>query len=827
MIAKKRKKVQTPVAVSFPDTRLPAWLDQEPRFVLALAGFLFLALIIYFRDFIFTPGTMIFGTDMSTQGFQTRKIAVDAVNSGAGLPLWNPFSYCGLPYLGALPGPIFFPTTILYFIMPLERAIGWSYLLMMLAGGLFAYFWIRELGLHRTAAAVCAVAYCFTGWVASTIHGGHDGRMFTILLTPLVFFFLERALKRRKTIYFLLMGTAVALQIVSPHAQMMYFSSLAATAYFLFRIYNIYKEEKSFAVLVKLASGFAAGFVLAVALSAIHFGPFMANQALSHRQARGYEYTTQFSMHPLETMTLLVPGFSGEPEAYWCSSGFKSHCEYMGLVPLIFAAVALAWRRNRNTWFFTFLGIGALLWSFGGFTPFFKLPYNLLPYGKVGRGPNMMFFVFAFSAITLAGYGIDYMLSGARGRQGGNENNAARGFKVIIAFAGAVLLLFLILGLGKKEMPAILAGIAEPARRPLLEYYYPAIIKAAFGSTVVAGVILALALLWRKGRLPLIVFAALLSVIAFGDLLRMDHRWVMTEKPAERYVRDEVVRHLEKEKEPYRVFLYPFPGTNDYWDNTLLYFQIPTINASMPLRLKWYEELMGTHMFNNLVVYPRLWNMLNTRYVSITYRNAPIELEKGRIIKPGQFQPLFEKSFSFLGKMMEVRYSSNYDLPKKVLYENPRAWPRFRLFTKFEVLEDDRKFIRRFNDPAFDPEQTLILAEQPEFDPAALDGSEPGGEVTLEGYSYDRLELTVQCDQPSLLYLAETYHPYWRAEVDGKPARIYRVNLAMRAMFLEPGRHEVVMSYHSPPFIWGRRLSLVSLLLLAAAVGWTFYRKDW
>ena len=804
MIAKKRKKVQTPVAVSFPDTRLPAWLDQEPRFVLALAGFLFLALIIYFRDFIFTPGTMIFGTDMSTQGFQTRKIAVDAVNSGSGLPLWNPFSYCGLPYLGALPGPIFFPTTILYFIMPLERAIGWSYLLMMLAGGLFAYFWIRELGLHRTAAAVCAVAYCFTGWVASTIHGGHDGRMFTILLTPLVFFFLERALKRRKTIYFLLMGTAVAFQIVSPHAQMMYFSSLAATAYFLFRIYNIYKEEKSFAAIVKLASGFAAGFVLAVALSAIHFGPFMANQALSHRQARGYEYTTQFSMHPLETMTLLMPGFSGEPEAYWCSASFKLHCEYMGLIPLIFAAVALAWRKNRHTWFFTFLGIVALLWSFGGFTPFFKLPYHLLPYGKVGRGPNMMFFVFAFSVITLAGYGIDYMLSATGGREVENEDNAARGFKVIAAFAGAILLLFLILGLGKKEMPAILAGVADSSRRPLLEYYYPNIIKTAFGSTVVAGFIVALALLWRKGRLPLIAFLGLLSVVVFCDLLRMNHKWIAVEKPAERYVRDKVIQHLEKEKEQYRVFFYP-TESNDPWDNSLLYFRIPTINASMPLRLKWYEELMGTHLFRNFVRYPRLWHMLNTRFV---------------MVRKNQVSQKFEQ-VPFLKKILEDENT------RKVLYRNTGAWPRFKLFTRFEVLEDDNKFIQRYNNQSFDPSSTLILAEQPEFDPAALDGSSPGGEVTLESYSYDRLELTVQCDQPSLLYLAETYHPYWRAEVDGKLARIYRVNLAMRAMFLEPGRHEVVMRYHSPPFVWGRRLSLVSLLLLAAAVGWTFYRKDW
>ena len=33
---------------------------------------------------------------------------------------------CGIPYIGALPGPMFFPTSLLYYIIPLERAIGYS-----------------------------------------------------------------------------------------------------------------------------------------------------------------------------------------------------------------------------------------------------------------------------------------------------------------------------------------------------------------------------------------------------------------------------------------------------------------------------------------------------------------------------------------------------------------------------------------------------------------------------------------------------------------------------------------------------------------------------
>ncbi|MBN2288492.1 MAG: hypothetical protein JXQ83_04100, partial [Candidatus Glassbacteria bacterium] len=293
MAAKKKKPQKTrertakprlPQASRRPDLSLPAWLEKPLRFELALALFLLVVLGFFFREFIFTPGGMVWGGDMHTQAFQTRLFGVETCRETGSYPLWNPYSYCGMPYLGALPGPLYFPTSILYYLMPLERAIGYSYLLMMVAGGLFMFFWIRELGLARVAGAVCAVAYGFTGWMASTLYAGHDGRGFTIMLTPLVFFFLERALRRRRLVYFLLMGLAVALQILSPHVQMMYFSSLAATAYFIFRFTVLFREKAGTSTLARLAAGFAAGFVLAVALSAVQFWPSVANQELSHRQ---------------------------------------------------------------------------------------------------------------------------------------------------------------------------------------------------------------------------------------------------------------------------------------------------------------------------------------------------------------------------------------------------------------------------------------------------------------------------------------------------------------------------------------------------------------
>ena len=108
-----------------------------------------------------------------------------------------------------------------------------------------------------------------------------------------------------------------------------------------------------------------------------------------------------------------------------------------------------------------------------------------------------------------------------------------------------------------------------------------------------------------------------------------------------------------------------------------------------------------------------------------------------------------------------------------------------------------------------------------------LDGAPPAGEVKLERYENEELELTVRTERPALLYLAETFHPYWKAAVDSRPAKIYRANLAMRAVFLPAGEHKVEMRYYSPPYERGKWISLISLVLLAASVGWTTFRRKW
>ena len=111
--------------------KVPPWL--------AFSGVCVVLSLLFYREFVFGSGTMLFGTDMVDQAFQLRQFGVEEIRSGRGFPLWNPFVYGGLPYLAVLPGPVFYPTSLLYLLMPLHRAIGWTFVMHTALSGVFAY----------------------------------------------------------------------------------------------------------------------------------------------------------------------------------------------------------------------------------------------------------------------------------------------------------------------------------------------------------------------------------------------------------------------------------------------------------------------------------------------------------------------------------------------------------------------------------------------------------------------------------------------------------------------------------------------------------------
>ncbi len=112
-------------------------------------------------------------SDLVYQAEVWRRFAVEEVRAGR-LPLWDPYNYCGHPFLAADQGQVFSPYRLLDYAWPSPVALAWSAVLRALVGGIGTYlFFRRALGVTWLAAALGAWAFPLTGTMV--LSGGYAG----------------------------------------------------------------------------------------------------------------------------------------------------------------------------------------------------------------------------------------------------------------------------------------------------------------------------------------------------------------------------------------------------------------------------------------------------------------------------------------------------------------------------------------------------------------------------------------------------------------------------------------------------------------------------
>src|ERR1044071_7292252 len=122
-------------------------------------------------------------------------------------------------------------------------------------------------------------------------------------------------------------------------------------------------------------------------------------------------------MPPEELINFYLPQFSGILSAYWGRNGIHFHSDYVGATVLFLAAAAFAGPGPKAgksfVWFWTVVLVVSVLWAMGGFTPFYRLIYALVPGTKFFRAPSTMLYMVTFSICVLAAVGSERLLNRA------------------------------------------------------------------------------------------------------------------------------------------------------------------------------------------------------------------------------------------------------------------------------------------------------------------------------------------------------------------------------------------------------------------------------
>ncbi|MFW6084717.1 MAG: hypothetical protein ACODAA_05835 [Gemmatimonadota bacterium] len=760
-----------------------------------------------YRAFIFDPEVMLFGQEMIDQSWQLREFAMTEIEAGRGLPLWNPYLFGGLPYVAILPGPVFYPTTALYFVLPLFRAIGWTFVLHTFLAGLFAWFAARSLSLRRWPAAVTGLAFMLTGFFVSMNEAGHDGRMFTIALIPLAFAFLERGLQSRRIHWFLAMGLVVACQIFTPHVQLMYYSSLALSLYMLVRVIWMAREEGDWKPAGRVFGLYALGFLAAAAIGMAQLLPTLELRAFAVRGSTGltgYDFASSWAVPAQEITALVLPDLIGSLETYWGANPFKQHTEYVGIVPAALAVIGLTTvRRDRRAGLIAGIAVLCVLFALGAATPVHRIAYEIVPMVREFRAASMMMGPAAFFVALLAGMGWQHVLdtrdarkpAGAGEEAGGGPHPGDLAWPWILALSAPVLLL----GLAAALAPEGLVRWAQTS-------WYPSGWSRRLAADAVGalqangwlllgiwGSVLALAFGVARRRLPTEVVLAVLVLLVF-DLTRVDERYISVTTPAEQFAPDALQAALHEEMDPLaRVF--PLEG---YGPNAMMVHDIRSVAGMQNFRLEWTETLLGGLDYRNLGA-PALWPVLDLEYLVTRQEIQTPLLERG---------PTGPRGTAW-----------------RIVDDFPHAW--FPAAIEPQPTEGEAA-VQRLAGRGSPTDFALVAAPGEARSAAGTSLPAAGrGSARVRSFTPNEIVLDVEAEAGGLLVVSKIFHPNWRAAVDGEEVPVWRADLALRGVEVPAGDHTVRFTYSARSVRRGLLLGGFALLacLAGIALGWRSTRS--
>ena len=97
--------------------------------------------------------------------------------------------------------------------------------------------------------------------------------------------------------------------------------------------------------------------------------------------------------------------------------------------------------------------------------------------------------------------------------------------------------------------------------------------------------------------------------------------------------------------------------------------------------------------------------------------------------------------------------------------------------------------------------------------------------VTIQEYEPNRLKYEVNSGKGGVVVFSEIYYPGWTATVDGQPAELGRVDYILRALNIQPGRHQVELSFFPKSVHTTETIAYIAYVILILVVVGAVFKK--
>lgn len=715
------------------------------------------------------------------------------------LPLWNPYNSCGVPFLAQFNTMVLYPPALIYLLLPLPWSLSFFCLIHLWFAGLGAYFLARRWTGNNFAAAFAGVAFAFNGLTLNLLMW--PSHIATFAWTPWVVLAVERAWREGGRTM-LLAACAGAIQMLAGGPEPILFTWLLLAAIWIVELVRGSEAcEKPTPRWAKLWR-FPFLVLLVGALTAAQLLPFLDLVAHSER-APGFA-DTRWAMPAWGWVNYLVPlafgkiwdmGVFFQYHQQWTSSYF------LGTGTLMLALLAVWTLRERRVWLLGATGIVALLFAFGDQTFVIRWLRRAIPQLTMTTYPIKYVLLITFVTPMLAAFALARLQNGRTEVGSSSLPDAVRIERRLKLLT--VLLLALIAGIlvwvWRFPFPT------DDVRATLIN----GLTRAVF-LMVSAGLVIAVARTQRSAGLQPIDPTE--QPAPSSPARRMALRWLPLGLLCVAWL--DVLTH-EPNQNP---TVAPWIFTPGLARTRLAMHPQPALGQSRAMVAasanKKFVEFSMASLKQNFIVkrlgYFADCNLLDgVPKVNGFFSLHPLESDELNQVLYRATNASFNGLFDFLGvsqitapgQFFKWEARTNF-LPLVTAGQRP-------------VFLDDPHALWSLVTPHFDGSKIVFLP--PAAKSLVTATNQTVAQLSDRRFTTQRVDVDVNAESASLVVVAQTYYPRWRAYVDNKPVPLLRADYAFQAVEVPAGKHHVRLSYEDRSFHIGALISGLSLLVCVAA----------
>ncbi|MBI5032276.1 MAG: oligosaccharide flippase family protein [Chloroflexi bacterium] len=816
-------------------------------------------------------------SDLVLENYAWKQFIVESLRAKE-LPLWNPYLFGGVPFLAAGQSSALYPFSVLFYLLPIDRAFGYFVALQLALAAITMFIFMRVWGLSRFASIISAITFAFSGFfVVSTA--------FPMVISaaawlPAILACVELILRAKNTsrqLVFAFIGAIlIGIQFLAGHVEISMYILIVTAFYSFWRTLQTFQVFETW----KVWSVIAAMTAIGITLGAVQIIPLFELVQNNFRSgSASFQQVVEWAYKPKQIITFFIPDFFGNPTShsyfdvfdftmhaapfetiFWGIKNYVEAGSYVGILPIILAVIAvLAWCTLQVTRLksqaagnnpqvtkpttnnlqpttcnlqpvalFAILAIVSLLFAFG--TPLYSILFFGVPGFNQLHSPFRWVFPYTLSMAILAGIGAQVISEQwAVNSQQSTVNSKQLRFTPSTSLRTWFYVLPLVAGI----LVLVTLAVSWLFRDQTI----------AFASRILSSSELAQRA-FDSGRMfysyefrNVALFA--LFLIGAGIALYASR---FTHHISTRFGKIPVWQLLAVMVITADLFLISF----DFYPRAepqLATFTPPAVKFLQDdpsfYRITSYDEL-NQKMFNpNVGMFYHLSDIrgydsiIPKQYADLMGLLAPQgELLYNRIAPfytPDAFDsPIINllnvKYVLTTRPLPNAGYSLVYDNEIKI-YRNDRVLPRAFMVPQARVISDRASLLAQMK--VFDPTKQVLLEQTPQSVDSPTCAYTP---VSIVEYSGSQVKIQSKQDCAGWLVLTDSYFPGWLAYIDEQDTTLYKADYNFRAVYVPAGEHIIRFKYSPISLRVGIITSFLGamvLLLGFAYLAWRrFYRGD-